>query len=299
MIRSQTPKIVTAIMRKPTYVWRPDHIVRRIARTTQKTPDPLVKLPWGAHLRVDRRDFMAAGIVRASVHEPAVTEAMWRLTTKTDLALDVGANIGYFTSLLACRARKVIAFEPHPRTVARLRMNVERWPFASVDIQHCAASDVTGTAHLIEPPGFDAHSGIAHVLTESGAGATSVYEVATVRLDEVVENEFVGVLKVDVEGHEGAVLDGLQRALSDGRVRDVLFEALEPLPTAASECLTAHGYSIFSLYERFRGVELRAWHAPSSGWYAPMYLATIDAKRATALVQANGWHCLRPRRRPS
>ena len=44
-------------------------------------------------------------------------EAIWRLLDEGELALDVGANIGYMTSLMAARLGKngrVIAFEPHP-----------------------------------------------------------------------------------------------------------------------------------------------------------------------------------------
>ena len=144
----QTSELLAAITRKPVYVWRPDHIVRRITRATQNTLDLVVTLPWGAQLCVERLDFTAAGIIRANVHEPAVTEVMWRLTNHTDLALDIGANVGYFTSLLARRARRVIAFEPHPRTAQRLRMNAERW-LGSVTVQERAASDVTGVAHLV------------------------------------------------------------------------------------------------------------------------------------------------------
>jgi FkbM family methyltransferase len=249
-------------------------------------------------MEVDATELLGAGIVRMSTYELTVTETMWRLTDRHDLALDVGANVGYYTSLLAYRAQKVLAFEPHPGLAACLRANAARWPSGRVEIEECAASDEAGLARLTEPLEFAGNSGAATLHPDAKSSATSnatSFQVEAVRLDDVVGDSAVGMLKVDVEGHELAVLGGLSRAFKEGRVRDVFFEDYESLPTPVSDRLKDYGYRLFSLQQRFRGVELGPTDGPPPRWYAPTYLATLDPDRAMSRMQSGGWHCLRPR----
>src|ERR1700728_4384379 len=93
---------------KPQYIFRPSQLARRALR--RGGAESVVKTPWGCRMLVAREDTIGAGIARMGVHELAVSETMWRLATGDDMALDVGANIGYFAGLLACRVREVIAF---------------------------------------------------------------------------------------------------------------------------------------------------------------------------------------------
>lgn len=274
----QRVRLVDRVTKKPLYLWRPDQMLRRVANVAQRGDEVTVTLPWGARLTVMRGDHTTAGIVRRGVHELAVTETMWRLASSSDLTLDIGANAGYFTSLLAYRARKVIAFEPHPLTVQRLRSNVDGWCMASVDVHAVAASGSANGGVLREPPDFAWHSGQAHLARADDLGPARKrgHEVPTMRLDDVIGEDCVGLIKVDVEGHEAEVFEGLLGALGDGRVRDLLFESLEPLPTRASEILSAHGLAIFAINEGFWGPELTTEQVQPH-WEAPMYLATRNA----------------------
>jgi FkbM family methyltransferase len=280
----------------PSYVWRPDQLGRRLYRSWRGLDRPVVTLPWGAKLEVDATELLGAGIARMSTYELTVSETMWRLTDGDDLALDVGANVGYYSALMAHRARRVVAFEPHPGLAACLRRNAARWPSRWVEVEERAASDETGLARLTEPEGFAGNAGAATLHPEDDSAATS-FEVETVRLDEVVGEEAVGILKMDIEGHELAALDGLGEALADGRVRDVFFEDYEALPTPVSSRLEGFGFEVFSLQQRFRRVDLGSTSGPSPRWYAPTYLATLDPQRATRRMRSDGWRCLRPRRR--
>lgn len=75
------------------------------------------------------------------------------LLPKGGVAFDVGANIGFYTVPLAQAAKlkgaRVVAFEPFPGNVARLRANLELNGLASiVDIQAVGLSDTYGNAML-------------------------------------------------------------------------------------------------------------------------------------------------------
>jgi FkbM family methyltransferase len=278
----------------PEYLYRPTQILRRLRATRQVGDEVLVRLPWGLTLAASQGEAVGSGIVRTGVHELAVTEAMWRLADPTDVAADVGANIGYFTSLLATRCRRVVAFEPHPLVRRRLAANVARWGAAAdrVVVDARAVSRAAGWATLVEPPDFLRRQGSATLVT---ATPDDGLHVTTASLDESVADEQVTLLKVDVEGHELAVLEGAGAVLST--VRDVFFEEHEPLPTPTTDVLEAAGFTLFGLVQHLRGVRLTTASDPRSrpAWEAPTYLATRDPGRALHRTRPGGWRSLKRR----
>jgi FkbM family methyltransferase len=278
---------------KPQYIYRPSQILRRMRLGDEA--EIVVPTPWGSPLLVAQKDTIGAGIARMGVHELAVSEAMWRLADREDLALDVGANIGYFAGLLARRVSEVIAFEPNPQLYRFIASNIERWDAAGlVVLDTRAASDKAGTAVLHLPADFESNYGIATL--EPGAETVS-HEVPTVRLDDVIEGRRVGILKLDVEGHELSVLRGAGSSLRDGLIRDVFFEDHQPLPSPVSSLLEAEGFTINGIEERLAGPVLTAAGHVPEGLDAPTYLATRDPERAARLMGPRGWLCLRSARR--
>jgi FkbM family methyltransferase len=279
---------------KPHYLYRPAQILRR-ARLGRE-PEPVVQTPWGCPMLVSQADAIGAGIARMGVHELAVTETMWRLAGGDALALDVGANVGYFTGMLAQRAERVVALEPNPRLRRFIVPNIERCGLGGhVTLETRAASDREGTATLHLPADFDGNYGVATLATDGGedAGAAS-YEIETVRLDEVIGGRAVGVLKLDVEGHELTALRGAVESLQAGLIRDVVFEDHQPPPSPVFRILESMGFSISGIEERLTGPQLIAADRAPRGWDAPTYIATRDAGRTSRLMGKRGWHCLRP-----
>lgn len=121
-------------------------------------------------------------------------------------AIDVGANYGGYVHFMRRHARRVIAYEPMPEFIRLLR---EKFP-RDIVISPVALSDRTGTAELCVPT-IDgmALTGCSTISADAAATypACRTIEVRTDRLDNVYDGE-VGFIKIDVEGHEQAVLDG-------------------------------------------------------------------------------------------
>src|SRR5262245_30886013 len=92
-------------LRKPEYLFRPRQIGRRLLRGWRRPRGDfeVVSLPWGLPLHVSVHDGIGQQLRMMGVFELAVSEVLWRLTEPGDLALDIGSNIGYMTSLLATR----------------------------------------------------------------------------------------------------------------------------------------------------------------------------------------------------
>ena len=131
-------------------------------------------------------------------------------------AVDVGAHEGSYVHFMKRYARRVYAFEPVPSLAEALA-----WKFAPrVVVRNIALSRESGTA-ILRIPLLDGVplSGLASL--NEGAGATAAateIAVQTRPLDEVFAGD-AGFIKIDVEGHEEAVLDGAARTIARCRPR--------------------------------------------------------------------------------
>jgi len=120
-------------------------------------------------------------------------------------AIDVGASIGMYAAELARHAGKVLAFEANPEIAAFTRSVAAR----NVEVINIALSSQPGRARLSMPKNHKGHgiTELATIAREPGAHDTISVEVETRRLDDfpVTDCSFI---KIDVEGHEEAVLEG-------------------------------------------------------------------------------------------
>jgi FkbM family methyltransferase len=291
---------------KPYYVFRPGQAGRRLklALGGGSRRVGVASLPCGLDIQFEPNEAIGSSISRTGIFELAVSEVICRLLDPGEIAVDIGANIGHMTALMAAHTGptgRVLAFEPHPDIFRRLRRNVDCWQrsgqTADIDTYELALSDRTGTADLFIDADFEHNMGTATLSngTQASDSTTSV-SVQVKPLDDVLDPDLsVGVLKVDVEGHESAVLSGAHQLLGSGRVRDILFEELHPLPTPTTEVLSRHGYEIFAIQQRFLGVSLVEPSSERAGpvWDAPTLLATRDRRRADQRLRRRGWLALR------
>jgi FkbM family methyltransferase len=295
-------KLPDRINDKPHYVFHPSRLVRRALHGVNGSPADdeisVVRLPWGLALGVNAGEAIGYTIQTAGVFDPAVTETLHRLIDPGDLVVDVGANVGYLTSLGAARAGaegRVVAFEPHPTVYELLRSNAERWKAtpgtAAVETRQMIVSDRAGTARLSSGPAFHLNMGLASVAADGDSTAENTIEVASVRLDDALDGVPVGVMKIDVEGHEPAVLRGAEQLLRSGAIRDIVFEDHERYPDPCTEIVEAAGYRLLSIENDLWGLRLiePAERGLKSPWPGPSYLATRDPDRAIARLSPRGW----------
>jgi FkbM family methyltransferase len=123
--------------------------------------------------------------------------------------VDVGANCGTYSLYAKTFARSVLAFEPHPDVAKRLRRVL-----GNDVVYELALSDHSGMAELFVPAlrgrDVDTRSSL-----ERGANPgfrLRRVQVAVEKLDNIPTSN-IGAMKVDVEGHELAVLDGATKTL--------------------------------------------------------------------------------------
>lgn len=139
------------------------------------------------------------------------------------IVMDVGANIGTFTSMAAkCVGPhgQVHAFEPHPVTFSSLQQTVQLNRFWNVGCHHAALSDTTGTVRISN---LGRKDDCNHIVGQAHDGI----DTPAFTLADFIDRENlrrIDLLKIDVEGHELAVLNGLGKYA--GMVACIHIEAL-------------------------------------------------------------------------
>jgi FkbM family methyltransferase len=173
--------------------------------------------------------------------------------------IDVGAKVGMYTYRIRARSSDVVAFEPVPLFHDLLRAVFEG---KRGRIEPVAVSDRRGTATLRMPYDHDGsrqfgRSSIepANPLAHRQIARTEELEVETRPLDDYAFPR-VGFIKIDVEGHELAVLEGAARTIAEHKP-NLLIECNDDHQPRAIERLAAwlhaHDYEAAFL----DGAELR------------------------------------------
>jgi FkbM family methyltransferase len=132
--------------------------------------------------------------------------------------VDIGANAGYFVLLgskLVGRDGEVWAFEPSPEFNEMIHENVTANDLSNVRIQRVALSNEVGTAEfVIETTGANSHFASTKI-GHAESRPTDVIEVETETLDNLVQRgELIpDVVKIDVEGAEVQVLEGMVKTM--------------------------------------------------------------------------------------
>jgi FkbM family methyltransferase len=191
--------------------------------------------------------------------EPFVQESLVESLRPGGVLYDIGANAGFMTLLgsrLVGEQGSVVAFEPLAENVALLEENLRLNGIENVLVLAVAASARSGKAQMLLPDDLTGASLVDHT------GQVEIRErrqVETLRIDEAVSDGRLPeptVVKIDVEGAELEVLDGLKETL--GRARPVVICEAHGLEREAEAALKALGYRI-----------ARRWHDRGRpGWNA-------------------------------
>jgi FkbM family methyltransferase len=163
------------------------------------------------------------------------------------ILIDVGANVGSVSLLVADKISCAILFEPNPVAAARARENmaINGLPF---EVHELAVSDVQGDVESEDAGGASPCNRTVVGFETTGPTRT----VHRVTLDEFLDTHAITpeirAVKIDVEGHENAVIRGMKRLLKEKRPRVVMFEYLQRTNLAeALAALQAADYKTFEL----------------------------------------------------
>jgi FkbM family methyltransferase len=288
--------MLTSHLNKPWFRYQPTMVVKRLWRALDRSSQPRrrVYLRWGTHLNIDKAETIGHAIWTTGIFDIATSEVLWRLTQPGDVCVDVGANIGYMTSIMARRAApagRVYAFEPQPKVNLELEKNVQGFPqgWAQVFPSNAAVSNQTGNALLWESLNFDHNHGTAALGTEPEASGRSTL-VNTHRLDDQFDS-CINVLKIDVEGHEARVLEGAERLLSQGLIQNIVFEDHHCGSGELASMLKGFGFDVVGIDWNADGPLLISDTRLTARKFneSPNFLATKSPSEVCARLKLRGW----------
>ena len=193
------------------------HLVRKVLNWISGESNPVVRVGGPLGGQSMRVNWALHKTYVFGTYEPGVVQGLEELVQPGWTAVDVGANIGYFTLLMANRVGpqgKVIAFEPLAENFKILKENIQLNDHRNVVAENLALMSRTGRIELRSAtPG--AITWVASVKIDQNSAVES-QSVEAVTLDEYVQRKGIAkvdFLKIDVEGAEASVLEGATSVL--------------------------------------------------------------------------------------
>lgn len=171
-----------------------------------------------------------------------------KILSEHDVVIDVGANIGHISLLVAdiVGPESLVCFEPTPISYNRLVENFQLNDWPTTNLHHAAIGATKGTVKIPDVP-----YPLTTNKTVEGGQSENIVDVPLLRLDDFCDsfpNRSVGLLKIDVEGYERPVFDGARRFLADRKPKLVLFESLSgSLDESIGTILSETDYKLFEL----------------------------------------------------
>jgi FkbM family methyltransferase len=228
-------------------------------------------------------------------YEDYIARLFSYLVKPGDRCLDVGANIGLHTVRLAKLAGpqgEVIAVEPDPDIARRAAENIALNGLANARVIQAAASAVAGeTVTLYRAADQNPNRAMAS-LHPHGHLTGSAAEVRTITVDEACSGP-VTLIKIDVEGHEAAVVAGAAQVI-ERYSPAIVFEYAPELLADPAQCpfsrLAGLGYLMYRISNRRNPVtgrcrlELQPLHAQPRAGGDILAISEADAPRILSLV---------------
>ena len=289
---------------QPYFVWRPGQIIRAIRTKIAGLPkeSATIRRPWGAVLRFPTHDYIGHHLSMHGIIAIEACEAAARLLDEGETAVDAGANVGTVCSIMANRAGKtglVKAFEMMPPTYAYLKENVQAWKECcpNVEAYQCALSDCESVINIGLSPDFQVNTGVAYATRGEVHPGHQVTTAQARRLDSFFSSkDTIHFLKLDVERHELEVLRGAGSLLTEGRIRDIVFEDAALADSSVKQLLRSHGYTLLTMCTGLSRIDLMPFQLFNKEWneadgYCD-YLATRDVKRTMERWAKGRYYCL-------
>lgn len=192
-------------------------------------------------------------LVANGIYHPKMTQVVKETVREGMTCVDVGAHIGYFTLIMASLvgdSGQVYAFEPEPNNFQLLVKNIEINGYRNAVPVCKAVSNINGRAILhVDKLGMGSHS----LATIPGS---ILMQVDVQTLDSFFSDfRTIDFIKVDVEGAEMAVFQGMERIIERSKLMIITeflphgLLAFGSEPKAFLEALQGYGFTIYDIGE--------------------------------------------------
>jgi FkbM family methyltransferase len=172
---------------------------------------------------LNRNSDLFARLITEKNYEPELAALCQIYIDKKRDVIDVGANIGFFTVLFAktITTGKVFSIEPTRNALNYLYRNLEiNGVMDKVEVFEGVVSNKNGIVQIKTVFGKEEYSSLGVMKHPSLKNEVyDVHDVMSITIDDLVKTRSIdpGFIKIDVEGVEYAVLDGMRTILRNSR----------------------------------------------------------------------------------
>lgn len=203
-----------------------DYFLPRLRAKGSMLGERVVRTRYGFFYKADLGDWLGQYVYLTGCYEPPTARVIADRLRPGDIFVDVGANSGFFTLLASIRvgaAGKVWAFEPVSSMRGRLQTNLTLNGIHNVVVHDVAVSNASGECVFHEGP--SGHKGVSSLRAIDNEAKS--FTVTTRPLDEIIpETSTVKLIKIDVEGAEQLVVEGMRRLVARQRP-DIIIEVTD------------------------------------------------------------------------
>lgn len=205
---------------------------------------------------------LTPALVSTGIYHKQMTKVVKSIIAKGMVCLDIGANIGYFTLIMARlvgEEGKVFAFEPEPHNFDLLVKNIAINGYHNITPIQKAISNKNGRAELfLDRVNPGSHSLVRPEQNTHTFGG-DVIEVETQTLDSFFRdyNGKIDFVKMDVEGAELTVLEGMGNITNKNKdlaiITEFLPDSLTRFGSSPEEFLNRplqHGFKLYDIDEK-------------------------------------------------
>jgi FkbM family methyltransferase len=186
----------------------------------------LTHLRDGTPIFVNANDYgPPINYINGGHYEDEILAVLLSFVRDDTVFLDIGANLGFYALQIGHRVKtggRVLAFEPHPLVFDLMKRSRHLNGLTKIiDLHPYGLSDRDETLEFFYPPHHIGGGGLHPEASEP----YETMQLPVKRLDDVVGDDFTcDLVKIDAEGHELFILQGMAKLIARAPALKILFE---------------------------------------------------------------------------
>lgn len=234
-------------------------LLKKIARYYLYKTLPEKTVAQGYKFYLQKSGAVSLDLSRRGIFEKTITNYVKSNVKEGQHVIDIGANIGYYSVLfsgLVGSNGKVFAFEPEKSNFEILKKNLLVNNIKNVIAENMAVSDKNGKAKL-----YMSKIAGQHKIYHPKSDIVKIEDTNTITIDTYLTNNNIeprkiSLVKIDVEGVEFAVVEGMKSILANDAITIILEFSPKLMiefgkdPSELIKILTQYGFEIFLVDEK-------------------------------------------------